>query len=72
MTNIYAGWCYCCGDAVTGKGGFLFDPSQKNRNAKSKLQVVCKTCNTNYIFIPNKAAPRTRPLGNVTPSLNDI
>jgi hypothetical protein len=71
--NIYAGWCYCCGDAVGGQAGFLFDPSLYDKRANSKLQVICKDCNTRpAVYIGPKAAPRQRPLGNVTPSLNDI
>jgi hypothetical protein len=72
-TNIYAGWCYCCGNPVQGRDGFLFDPSTKNRGAKSKLQIVCGACNNiRAPYIGATAYPRQRPLSNVTPSLSDI
>lgn len=72
-SNLYAGWCYCCGDAVGAQGGWIFDPSVKNSRAKSKWQIICKTCNvSNYPSIGPTAAPRQRPLGNLTPSLGDI
>jgi hypothetical protein len=72
-SNLYAGWCYCCGDAVLAKDGFIFDPSSHNTRAKSKWQIACKSCNSNtYLMVPTTAAPRQRPLGNATPSLNDI
>jgi len=72
-SNIYAGWCYCCGDAVIAKDGFIFDPNTYNKSARSKWQIVCKTCNvqTHPVIMPS-AAPRQRPIGNATPSLGDI
>jgi hypothetical protein len=71
--NIYAGWCFCCGDAVLGKQGFIFDPANRNKSAKSKWQIVCKVCNVkDFPNIGPTAYPRQRPLGNATPSLNDI
>lgn len=71
--NIYAGWCYCCGDPVINRGGFIFDPHTKNAKANSKWQIICQKCNTDrYLSVGSIAAPRQRPIGNVTPNLNDI
>jgi hypothetical protein len=72
-SNIYAGWCFCCGDAVLQNQGFIFDPSAHNSRARSKWQIACKSCNASvYANVGSAAAPRQRPLGNVAPSLNDI
>jgi hypothetical protein len=69
--NLYAGWCYCCGDPVGAKGGFIFDPSVKNRNAKSKWQICCTSCNNStYPNVGASAAMRNR--NPTAPSLNDI
>jgi len=72
-TNNYAGWCYCCGDAVPRMSGQVFDPHDFTGAARSKWQIVCNPCNQSPI--PNigpSAYPRQRPLGNVTPNLNQI
>jgi hypothetical protein len=72
-SNIYAGWCYCCGDAVLQQGGFIFDPADHNGRARSKWMIACKSCNSStYVNVGPSAAPRQRPLGNVAPNLNDI
>lgn len=72
-SNIYAGWCYCCGDPVLGKDGFIFDPQKHNSRANSKWQIVCKSCNaSNSPNVGPTAFPRQRPLGNATPGLGDI
>jgi len=72
-TNIYQGWCYCCGDAVLAQTGFIFDPHDHNSGARSKWQIVCRACNSApHPVIATTAAPRQRPLGNVTPNLNQI
>ena len=71
--NKYKGWCYCCGDAVLEQQGFIFDPYNYNSSANSKWQIACQACNSrSHASIGRTAAPRQRPLGNVTPSLNDI
>ena len=71
--NIYAGWCHCCGDAVLGKQGYIFDPVTRNKSAKSKWQIICKTCNIkDFPNVAPTAYPRQRPLGNAVPDLNSI
>ena len=71
--NKYKGWCYCCGVAVLEQQGFIFDPYKHNSSANSKWQIACKGCNSHpHPSIGRTAATRQRPLGNVTPSLNDI
>ena len=69
--NMYAGWCYCCGDPVAAKAGWIFDPSTKNRSAKSKLQVLCHTCNTtSYPNIGASAAIKRKTHANVSGAAN--
>jgi hypothetical protein len=71
--NIYAGWCFCCGQPVLAQDGFIFDPQKHNSRANSKWQIVCKPCNvSNHPTVGATAFPRQRPLGNATPSLGDI
>jgi hypothetical protein len=69
--NLYAGWCYVCGDPVGAKGGFIFDPSVHNRAAKSKWQICCNSCN-NSTFRMIGSSPATRNRNPTAPSLNDI
>jgi hypothetical protein len=69
--NLYAGWCYCCGDPVGAKGGFIFDPAAHNRSAKSKWEICCNSCNNSTIrMIGATRAVRNR--NPTAPSLNDI
>lgn len=73
--NIYAGWCYCCGIPVDNKAGWIIDPSTKNRNARSKWQILCNGCNNDkYASFGTTAAPRRRQQvsGAHIPGLNDI
>jgi hypothetical protein len=74
--NMYAGWCFCCGDPVAVKAGFIFDPSKHNHNARSKWQIICHHCNSaSYPSIGAVAATRRRTpqnAGQAAPSLNDI
>ena len=69
--NIYAGWCYCCGDPVASKAGWIFDPSTKNRAANSKWQILCNTCNVmSYPNIGSTAAIRRKTHSNVSGAAN--
>jgi hypothetical protein len=69
--NMYSGWCYCCGDPVGAKGGWIFDPSTHNRSAKSKWEICCNSCNNStYRNIGSSRATRNR--NPTAPSLNDI
>ena len=73
--NVFPQPCYCCGDQVAAQAGFIFDPSTHNSRAKSKWQVLCKTCvNTSPHNIMASAAPRKRPAPQpqATPNLNDL
>jgi len=69
--NAYAGWCYCCGDPVGVRAGWIFDPSTKNRSANSKWQILCHTCNTtSHPNIGSSAAVRRKTHANVTGAAN--
>jgi hypothetical protein len=72
--NLYAGWCYCCGDPVAAKSGWIFDPSLTNSRAKSKWEICCNSCNNStYRNVGPSRAPRNRHTTNATiPGLNDI
>ena len=75
-SNLYGGHCWCCGDPVDAKAGWLFDPSDHNQNASNqgKLKIVCHTCNTAANpFIGTAPATRRRTVqGGAAPSLGDI
>jgi hypothetical protein len=72
--NIYGGWCYCCGDPVDPKAGWIFDPAKHNASAKSKWQIVCNACNDlPYPTISSTAMPRRRQMvGGAVPNVGDL
>jgi len=74
-TNIYAGNCWCCGDPVDAKAGWLFDPSDHNTYAtnQGKRKVVCHNChNDPHVSVPSSPAIKRRHAQGKAPSLGDI
>lgn len=45
-TNLYPGYCYCCGDHVDAAAGMVFNPSTYNSRAKDRWNIVCLPCNS--------------------------
>jgi hypothetical protein len=69
--NLYAGWCYCCGDTVPVKSGFVFRPYDHNSKAPDKSVTICPSCNQNRVSVMRSSAPRTKPL-SAAPDLNQL
>jgi len=70
--NIFPGFCYSCGVAVPASDGLVFDPAHHNPRAKSKWQIICKSCVNiaPHHVLPN-AAPRQKQT-KTTPNLSDL
>jgi len=74
-SNLYGGHCWCCGDPVDAKAGWLFDPSDHTSYASNqgKLKIICHSCNTSqYPNIGSSPAIKRRQAQGKAPSLGDI
>ena len=69
--NIYAGWCFCCGDTVPGQAGFMIKPFDHNPKAPDKWVPICTDCNKKRASIMRSAAPRQKPL-TAAPDLSKL
>jgi hypothetical protein len=69
--NMYAGWCYCCGDTVPVKAGFAFKPYDHNAKAPDKFVTICTSCNNGRVSVMRSSAPRQKPLSSA-PNLNQL
>lgn len=62
--NIYANSCYCCGDHVAVKTGWVFNPQQDYNTGPNKWEVMCEPCNKNGAHVPStKARATNQPAG---------
>lgn len=60
--NIYAQFCYCCGDHVPVQAGFIFNPSDHNQQAADKWVAICAPCNRSKPRVQSSPAKRRQPL----------
>lgn len=75
--NLYAGYCYCCGDYVDNDIGFVFEPKKLNPSAvtasRSGWAIACTSCNSAAsMTIASRAAPKNTGQTVVNVSLGDL
>lgn len=73
--NMYANYCYCCGDYVANDVGFIMKPKDHNPSAPDKWSIVCASCNQTCNYVPVKASMKNTGQTTVrapAPNLGDL
>lgn len=70
--NLYARYCYCCGDYTNNNQGFIMKPRQFNPRAPDKWEIVCKNCNNTRSPNHINERPAMKNTGQTTSPAPDL